>query len=500
MDLDALLDNEKEGDTPPFTYSPTSLSELCATEVARLVVLDRRKMCKILNRLPWGIVRIVLMRLPGDVVFYYQVMCNEYHFDLFDWECIWSIKYNETLRTTKELNEDRLEPSDSWSSGMIPLLPRSLDGFYVDMKKESWANREKPSEHFATFVKEMKRIISCMRGVRQKPASPLKKKNAKQLVSSRKSKSRAKGSADRSFNKSERGLLKPTSKRTSLPPIAKRKKTQKKTPKPSKSAGVLPAKKYNFCVPLVFGCNATEVALNFFFPFQNILESLWKNEVRPPFIGENSLVNLTLRGASIDNGLVSRICQQHKLLQKLDLTTQDCRCTGSDALLSIANHLHKLKELRLGCWPEDAVNFESIDAFCNVLQSEQGMLLPPRDEARAAKSAARKIRQTCKVYSSSLIHLDLSNCLGVNSSALNTIFSKNPGILDMCVFGCYMLTSESLFGMTNPDCRLVRLNYSGAYKLTDQEFVRPLLSVHPDIVFYNSPNEFGDYVTTKKSF
>ena len=86
--------------------------------------------------------------------------------------------------------------------------------------------------------------------------------------------------------------------------------------------------------------------------------------------------------------------------------------------------------------------------------------------------------------------------LGGNSikdEALNFLMRECPRLVDINLAGCMPLTNKCLFGR-NPDLRIERLNHAGCYKLTYDGFNRPLLSVHPDVIFYVDTKLFGTTV------
>ena len=66
------------------------------------------------------------------------------------------------------------------------------------------------------------------------------------------------------------------------------------------------------------------------------------------------------------------------------------------------------------------------------------------------------------------------------------------GVEELSLYGCYRLTPNAVYSLSNPDSRLQRLNVSGVYKISTDVIYQGLLTTHHDILLYNDPNLFGE--------
>eukprot|EP00505_MAST-04D_sp_SCG-Rhode-Island_P000192 Stramenopile-MAST_4_protein_192 len=461
-----------------------SLLSLSIDVVVSLIVTDttRLMLTRIVQQLPIGIASLILTELPPDLLFQYYVICNADHFQALNWREFWSLQYARSLSKRKQENEELVEPVGSWDTkASTPMLPRSLNGFYKDLENNSRV-------YFETVYSALVKMVAIMRKTRNKngQSSTKKAKTAKAL----KKKGRNKAVAlppVRVRKKNKSPCFSGTAERLIPSPMktaeAARVNAAQRNTKARKSAAV----DWEFMVPQVFGCDAVSTSLDFFFPYSHVLATLWPMSVRPTFMAP--LIKLSLRGAMLDDDIVRRVCAQHPQLEVLDLASQQCRCIDGLSTLGSLSTLKHLKTLNLGHWGESLLNDSTLALFLSNI-SKRKHVLSPRDSS-AATSTSRQLRALLPVFSPVLENLCLESCSGITDAGINKLLLAVPGLRDLSLCGCYHLTDDCAFGFGNPDLRLKRLNYSGAYKVSDWGFLRPLLSVHPDIILYNNPNEFG---------
>ena len=500
-----------------FEQHVPKLAKLCAIKFAELVGENHLVIDRIFPSLPSQVTMLILEVLSSDALFYYYVVCSGMQFEIYPWKKYFKKKYVEEMNKTIKKNIELVDQIGSWKTKhALPLLPKALNGFYEDMEDTGVA-----AHHFKKYFLELKKMVNLMRETRKLNGKNNLNKNEAgsqdgNILSDNGASRKKHGTTaisttqdvrGNSFSQSDRGLVHMTKKIVKRKPTVakknKKKNTNVSTPlssvsknknkgKKKKSASPSTIIKFNsdfLLVPSCFGCDSLNVSLNFFFPHTSILNSInsWgKNIQRPPYM--HSLRDLSLRGATLTDDLIEKVCKQHPFIESLDLTSKKTVNVSSKSLNNIST-LIKLTKLSLGLWKEPIFDLNNIKRFVALFSEECRRALDPRKKS-AAKSQMREIRENIIIYAPPLKYLSVEQTL-IKDDALNFLLREFPRLLDVNLNGCMYLTNKCLFGFSNPDLRIERLNHCGCYKLTNEGFSRPLLSVHPDILFYNDSNLFA---------
>eukprot|EP00944_MAST-04C_sp_MAST-4C-sp1_P009385 g9385.t1 len=495
--------------------SVPSLTKLCTVRFANLIGNNHLAISKVFSNLPYPILKLILEELPSDALFFYFVTCSKSHFDIFSWKKLFKLKYVASMIKITQHNDAAIDQEGSWENKhSVPLLPPSLDGFYKDMENSC------STDNFKCLYLELKKMVTLMRSTRKQNisghSSSTNLEKRKEIFDLRDGDVESQDvHADHStFSQSSRGLVegpkhgrkkKKSSRRLCKTKNNGRTRTKGNKRAPEKTTTIkkktsASAKTSTECkhfdpnyllVPSIFGCDSTSVSLDFFFPNPTILQNIsgWNSLERPPYLP--SLRNLSLRGTRLNDALIKKICAQHPLLESLDLMSSMTEGVTPLSLGYLAS-LAQLKKLNLGMWKEEILGLENLRRFIGMMSEESKRALSPR-ETRAAKSTMRTLRKNVVVYAPPLLCLSLEETL-IKDEALNFLMRECPRLVDINLAGCMLLTNKCLFGLSNPDLRIERLNHAGCYKLTYDGFNRPLLSVHPDVIFYVDTKLFGTTV------
>ena len=534
--------NEETQNEEMIVQEIPTLTKICSCEFAKLIGENNIVISKIFPTLPTQIIMLILQELPPDSMFFYYVICSDIQFDVIPWKTFFKTKYIEEMKKIKEQNIELVDQIGSWhTKHALPLLPIKLNDFYVDIENDISTN------NFKKYFLELKKMVKLMRETRKLNSTSTvivnnnnnnnmikeeeeeddddnnnNNNNSKTNKNNNNDDGKNRRNNNSNFSQSNRGLLlvnKNDKKNSNTSKITKKNKSPMKKKKKGNNIkkknlinssvssslnnkNKMKKKKSNkttmikqlfdpgfLMVPSCFGCDSSNVSLDFFFPHQNILNSInsWGGNLqRPPYL--NSLCELNLRGATLSDSLIKRICKQHPLIESLDLMSKETQNVSKKSLFAIAT-LVKLKKLNIGLWKENIFQLENVKMFIALISEECKRALDPRKKS-AAKSTMREIREDMVIYAPPLLYLSLEQTL-IKDNALNYFLRECPRLIDVNLSGCLYLTNKCLFGLSNPDLRIERLNHCGCYKLSNEGFSRPLLSVHPDIIFYNNSNLFA---------
>ena len=174
---------------------------------------------------------------------------------------------------------------------------------------------------------------------------------------------------------------------------------------------------------------------------------------------------------------------------------------GTDAALMSLASLAALERLQLCNWSK--ITESGLVSFFNALPRTR--LLAPRPRSNDLRcgpehryssrlpslSPMRDIRADVKIMAPELCELNLSACRrAVTDKAMAVFARRMQGVTVLQLYGCYKLTNNAVFSLSDPDLRLKRLNVSGCYKVDDKSIHHCLLTTHHDLLLYQSPNRF----------
>ncbi|KAJ1456852.1 hypothetical protein M885DRAFT_586925 [Pelagophyceae sp. CCMP2097] len=158
--------------------------------------------------------------------------------------------------------------------------------------------------------------------------------------------------------------------------------------------------------------------------------------------------SLDLRGEPFSHGSLAAVLSTHEHLVDVDLTTP-----GTDAPLDSLELLRpRLLRLKLGGW-------RHVSGAAFLVFFDRGL---PRLE-----------------------QLGLAECCAVGDDAVSALWDHAPNLVDLCAYGCFLLTPRCLRGL-HKEHALSRINVSGAYKLKG-DFQALLFHSRPYCAIYTDP-------------
>jgi hypothetical protein len=183
---------------------------------------------------------------------------------------------------------------------------------------------------------------------------------------------------------------------------------------------------------------------------------------------------------------------------------------GTDAsLLSLAT-LAALQRLQLCNWSN--ITESGLISFFKALPRTR--LLAPRPKSNVLKGGVKRLYVSClpslspmrdiradiKIMAPELCELNLSACRQAVTDKAMAVFSRRmQGVTVLQLYGCYKLTDNAVFSLSDPDLRLKRLNVSGCYKVADKTIHHCLLTTHHDLLLFQSPNRFVEGAAKKNA-